>query len=127
MFGRILMKIPIQLSFTFQPERDESGAAIALFTASRHYPMTVDHQTTLQGIVFQLDVALEELETLKAGLIFIYDMSGSKYSNFDYELSKKILTLLKVIGFYIETLYTSLWVSACWRNALAHHHRHQCE
>lgn len=61
--------------------------------------MTVDHQTTLQGIVFQLDVALEELETLKAVLIFIYDMSGSKYSNFDYELSKKILTLLKVIGF----------------------------
>lgn len=83
-------------TFTFQPERDESGAAIALFTANRHYPLTVDHQTTLQGIVFQLDVALEQLETLKAGLVFIFDMSGSKYSNFDYELSKKILTLLKV-------------------------------
>lgn len=50
----------------------------------------------LQGIVFQLDVAIEHLETQKAGLVFIYDMSGSKYSNFDYELSKKILTLLKV-------------------------------
>lgn len=56
----------------------------------------MEHQTTLQGIVFQLDVAIEHLETQKAGLVFIYDMSGSKYSNFDYELSKKILTLLKV-------------------------------
>lgn len=80
----------------FQPERDETGAAIALFTANRHFPLTVEHQTTLQGIVFQLDVAIEHLETQKAGLVFIYDMSGSKYSNFDYELSKKILTLLKV-------------------------------
>lgn len=57
-----------------QPERDESGAAIALFTANRHYPTTIDHETTLQGIVFQLDAALEDLETLKAGLVFIYDM-----------------------------------------------------
>lgn len=91
--------------FTFQPERDESGAAIALFTANRHYPVSVDHQTTLQAIVFQLDGALEELEILKAGLVFIYDMSGSKYSNFDYELSKKILSLLKVMHCVCSVYY----------------------
>ena len=37
-------------------------------------------------------------ETQRNGLVFIYDMSGSKYSNFDYELSIKILSLLKVIN-----------------------------
>ena len=29
------------------------------------------------------------------GLVFIYNMSNSKYSNFDYDLSQKMLTLLK--------------------------------
>lgn len=79
-----------------QPTRDANGAAIALFTASKHCPLSVTHTTTLQGIVYQLDSALQDVDTQKAGLIFIYDMSGSKYSNFDYDLSQKILTLLKV-------------------------------
>jgi len=30
------------------------------------------------------------------GLVFVYDMTDSKFSNFDYELSAKILDLLKV-------------------------------
>lgn len=50
----------------------------------------------LQGVVYQLDVALESVDTQRCGLVFIYDMSDSKYSNFDYDLSQKILTLLKV-------------------------------
>lgn len=79
-----------------QSARDSSGAAIALFTANKHSPLCVTHTTTLQGIVYQLDVALQDTATQKAGLVFIYDMSGSKYSNFDYDLSQKILTLLKV-------------------------------
>lgn len=83
------------LSFP-QPSRDVSGAAIALFTASLHNPHIVTHTTTLQGVVFQLDAALQSPETQRNGLVFIYDMSGSKYSNFDYELSQKILTMLKV-------------------------------
>uniref|UniRef100_A0A1A9VC66 CRAL-TRIO domain-containing protein n=1 Tax=Glossina austeni TaxID=7395 RepID=A0A1A9VC66_GLOAU len=82
--------------FTILPARDSSGAAIALFTANKHSPLNVTHTTTLQGIVYQLDCALQDTETQKAGLVFIYDMSGSKYSNFDYDLSQKILTLLKV-------------------------------
>lgn len=51
---------------------------------------------SLQGVVYQLDAALESVETQKHGLVFIYDMSDSKYQNFDYDLSQKILTLLKV-------------------------------
>jgi hypothetical protein len=40
-------------------------------------------------------VALEEMDTQRNGLVFVYNMSNSKYSNFDYELSQKMLTLLK--------------------------------
>ncbi|XP_055695691.1 tyrosine-protein phosphatase non-receptor type 9 [Lutzomyia longipalpis] len=96
--------------FTILPQRDATGAAIALFTASLHCPMTVTHKTTLQGVVYQLDVALQNPETQKAGLVFIYDMSGSKYSNFDYDLSQKILTLLK--GGYPARLKKVLIVTA---------------
>lgn len=96
--------------FTILPGRDASGAAIALFTAQLHYPMTVTHKTTLQGVVYQLDVALQSAETQKAGLVFIYDMSTSKYSNFDYDLSQKILTLLK--GGYPARLKKVLIVTA---------------
>ncbi|KAH8356207.1 hypothetical protein KR200_006949, partial [Drosophila serrata] len=96
--------------FTILPARTSSGAAIALFTASRHSPLSVSHKTTLQGIVYQLDSALQDTETQRAGLVFIYDMSGSKYSNFDYDLSQKILTLLK--GGYPARLKKVLIVTA---------------
>lgn len=41
-------------------------------------------------------------ETQRNGLVFIYDMAGSNYTNFELDLSKKILNLLKVgiIVFY---------------------------
>ncbi|KAK0084224.1 hypothetical protein PV325_007436 [Microctonus aethiopoides] len=81
--------------FTVLPSRDTTGAAIAIFTAHLHLPQCTSHQTTLQGVVYQLDAALESAETQKHGLVFIYDMSDSKYQNFDYDLSQKILTLLK--------------------------------
>ncbi|XP_037934545.1 tyrosine-protein phosphatase non-receptor type 9 isoform X2 [Teleopsis dalmanni] len=96
--------------FTILSARDSSGAAIALFTANKHSPLSVTHTTTLQGIVYQLDCALQDTETQKSGLIFIYDMSGSKYSNFDYDLSQKILTLLK--GGYPARLKKVLIVTA---------------
>ncbi|XP_055843450.1 tyrosine-protein phosphatase non-receptor type 9 isoform X1 [Episyrphus balteatus] len=96
--------------FTILSARDSSGAAIALFTANKHSPLCVTHTTTLQGIVYQLDAALQNTETQKAGLVFIYDMSGSKYSNFDYDLSQKILTLLK--GGYPARLKKVLIVTA---------------
>lgn len=83
----------------FQPKRDSTEAAIAVFTAHKHIPSMSTHQTTLQGVVYQLDVALQCPVTQRAGIVFIYDMSNSKYSNFDYDLSQKILTLLKVSSY----------------------------
>lgn len=96
--------------FTVLPSRDATGAAIAIFTAHLHLPQNTTHQTTLQGVVYQLDAALESAETQKHGLIFIYDMSDSKYQNFDYDLSQKILTLLK--GGYPAKLKKVLIVTA---------------
>ncbi|KAL0271475.1 UNVERIFIED_CONTAM: hypothetical protein PYX00_008556 [Menopon gallinae] len=96
--------------FTILPGRDASGAAVALFRAHMHHPSLSSHQTTLQGVVYQLDVALDSPETQKNGLVFIYDMSDSKYSNFDYDLSQKILTLLK--GGYPAKLKKVLIVTA---------------
>ncbi|XP_044760740.1 tyrosine-protein phosphatase non-receptor type 9 [Coccinella septempunctata] len=96
--------------FTVLPKRDTSDAAIAVFTAHKHVPLSCTHQTTLQGVVYQLDAALQDPVTQRAGIVFIYDMSGSKYSNFDYDLSQKILTLLK--GGYPAKLKKVLIVTA---------------
>ncbi|XP_037777162.1 tyrosine-protein phosphatase non-receptor type 9-like isoform X1 [Penaeus monodon] len=96
--------------FTILPCRDTSGAAIAVFTARLHDPRATTQQTTLQGVVYQLDAALESRETQRCGLIFIYDMSESAYQNFDYQLSQKILTLLK--GGYPARLKKVLIVTA---------------
>ncbi|XP_043472751.1 tyrosine-protein phosphatase non-receptor type 9 isoform X3 [Leptopilina heterotoma] len=96
--------------FTVLPSRDATGAAIAIFTAHSHLPQNTTHQTTLQGVVYQLDAALESSETQRHGLVFIYDMSDSKYQNFDYDLSQKILTLLK--GAYPAKLKKVLIVTA---------------
>nr|XP_049702360.1 tyrosine-protein phosphatase non-receptor type 9-like isoform X2 [Helicoverpa armigera] len=96
--------------FTILPTRDATGAAIAVFTANKHFPTQTTHQITLQGVVYQLDVALQSVETQRAGLVFIYDMTDSKYTNFDYELSQKILTMLK--GGYPAKLKKVLIVTA---------------
>merc|ERR1712038_1527864 len=96
--------------FTILPSRDPNGATIALFNLHLHEPTDVSHQTVLQCVVFQLDVALEEIETQRNGLVFVYNMSNSKYSNFDYDLSQKMLTLLK--GCYPARLKKVLIVTA---------------
>lgn len=46
-----------------------------------------------------VDIVLFPLsfETQRNGLVFIYDMAGSQYTNFELDLSKKILNLLKVV------------------------------
>ncbi|KAG5888795.1 hypothetical protein JTB14_007070 [Gonioctena quinquepunctata] len=96
--------------FTVLQKRDSADAAIAVFTAHKHVPAISSHKITLQGVVFQLDCALQNAVTQKAGIVFIYDMSNSKYSNFDYDLSQKILTLLK--GGYPAKLKKVLIVTA---------------
>lgn len=83
---------------------------IALFSAGKHSPTETTHQTTLQGVVYQLDVALDDYDTQRNGIIFIYNMTGSKYTNFDYDLSQKILNLLK--GAYPARLKKVLIVTA---------------
>lgn len=93
--------------FTIYRQRDPSNSAIAVFTAKLHSTDKSSsskqnqlskkniHRYTLQGIVFQLDSALEDIITQRNGIVFIYNMVDSDYSNFDYELCQKILNLLK--------------------------------
>lgn len=105
-----LRKELAQGKFTILPSKDPNGGTLALFNLSLHEPSQVTHQTVLQCVVYQLDVALESVDTQRNGLVFIYNMSNSKYSNFDYDLSQKMLTLLK--GCYPARLKKVLIVTA---------------
>ncbi|KAM4675965.1 tyrosine-protein phosphatase non-receptor type 9-like [Discoglossus pictus] len=85
--------------FTVLSVRAPTGASIAIFTAKLHHPARrnsreVQH-TVLQALFYLLDRAVESVDTQRHGLVFIYDMGGSQYSNFELELSKKILSLLR--------------------------------
>ncbi|XP_015201355.2 tyrosine-protein phosphatase non-receptor type 9 isoform X1 [Lepisosteus oculatus] len=93
--SRLSHSTPGCLPATCQPGRDAKGAALALFTARLHRPDITTHKAVLQAIIYQLDRAIESIQTQRAGLIFIYDMTHSTYGNFDYELCVKILNLLK--------------------------------
>ncbi|OXB82012.1 UNVERIFIED_CONTAM: hypothetical protein H355_004095 [Colinus virginianus] len=102
--------------FTILSVRDPSGASIALFTAKLHHPSRSVQHVVLQALFYLLDRAVERIddspfrslpgmakisgilkafETQRNGLVFIYDMAGSQYTNFELDLSKKILNLLK--------------------------------
>lgn len=96
--------------FTILSGRDNYGAGIALFNAKLHYPADTTHQVVLKALLYILDAALQSHETQRHGLVFIYDMSESKYSNFDYDLSIKILNMLK--GAYPARLKKVLIVAA---------------
>uniref|UniRef100_A0A7N8WS87 Tyrosine-protein phosphatase non-receptor type 9 n=1 Tax=Mastacembelus armatus TaxID=205130 RepID=A0A7N8WS87_9TELE len=81
--------------FTVLSARDPSGASIALYTAKLHHPNKTGNHVVLQALFYLLDRAVESFETQRNGLVFIYDMAGSNYTNFELDLSKKILNLLK--------------------------------
>ncbi|CAI5793264.1 tyrosinenon-receptorprotein phosphatase non-receptor type 9 isoform X1 [Podarcis lilfordi] len=81
--------------FTILSVRDPTGASIALFTAKLHHPNKSIQHVVLQALFYLLDRAVESFETQRNGLVFIYDMAGSHYTNFELDLSKKILNLLK--------------------------------
>ncbi|KAM8970640.1 tyrosine-protein phosphatase non-receptor type 9-like [Sarcophilus harrisii] len=81
--------------FTILNTRDPSGASIALFTAKLHHPHKSSQRVVLQALFYLLDRALDSFEIQRNGLVFIYDMEGSKYNNFELKLGKKILKLLK--------------------------------
>ncbi|XP_053573320.1 tyrosine-protein phosphatase non-receptor type 9 [Bombina bombina] len=85
--------------FTVLSVRAPTGASIAIFTAKLHHPARknsreVQH-TVLQALFYLLDRAMESVDTQRHGLVFIYDMGGSQYNNFELDLSKKILSLLR--------------------------------
>ncbi|WAR00677.1 PTN9-like protein [Mya arenaria] len=100
----------VDLYHSHESGRDSHGAGIALFTARLHFPPDTTHQSVLKALIYILDAALESEETQRYGLVFVYDMSGSKYSNFDYDLSIKILNMLK--GAYPARLKKVLIVTA---------------
>ncbi len=53
-------------------------------------------------------------ETQRNGLVFIYDMAGSNYTNFELDLSKKILNLLKVrLVIHLCAVFLGLRVVGC--------------
>ncbi|XP_022105240.1 tyrosine-protein phosphatase non-receptor type 9-like isoform X2 [Acanthaster planci] len=81
--------------FTILPHRDTTGAAIALFSAKLHAPNAVPMQAVLQAVVFQLDHALSDNNTQRNGLTCIYNMTESSFANFDMNLSKKLLSMLR--------------------------------
>ncbi|XP_077329134.1 tyrosine-protein phosphatase non-receptor type 9 [Lithobates pipiens] len=85
--------------FTVLSVRAPTGASIAIFTAKLHHPARKNSKeaqhTVLQALFYLLDRAVESVDTQRNGLVFIYDMGGSQYSNFELELSKKILSLLR--------------------------------
>ncbi len=81
--------------FTILPQRDTTGAAIALFSAKLHTPNSVPMQAVLQAAVFQLDHALSDNETQRNGLTCIYNMTESTFANFDMHLGKKLLGMLR--------------------------------
>ncbi|XP_043845260.1 tyrosine-protein phosphatase non-receptor type 9 isoform X2 [Dromiciops gliroides] len=81
--------------FTILNTRDPSGASIALFTAKLHHPHKSSQHVVLQALFYLLDRAMDSFETQRNGLVFIYDMGGSNYNNFELDLGKKVLNLLK--------------------------------
>uniref|UniRef100_A0A9L0K1D3 Tyrosine-protein phosphatase non-receptor type 9 n=1 Tax=Equus asinus TaxID=9793 RepID=A0A9L0K1D3_EQUAS len=81
--------------FTILNVRDPTGASIALFTARLHHPQKSVQHVVLQALFYLLDRAVDSFETQRNGLVFIYDMCGSNYANFELDLGKKVLNLLK--------------------------------
>ncbi|XP_061536069.1 tyrosine-protein phosphatase non-receptor type 9 isoform X2 [Phycodurus eques] len=98
--------------FTILPGRDANGAALALFTARLHRPDVTTHKDVLQAIIYQLDKAIDSVQTQRDGLLFIYDMTNSSYGNFDYDLCVKILNLLKVCTVKAHKLANHIPVSS---------------
>ena len=65
--------------FTILPGRDANGATLALFNAHRHDPSIVEHKTTLQGVVYQLDVAMEQV--IVWNLLFFSQLAATSHES----------------------------------------------
>nr|CDS27239.2 protein tyrosine phosphatase n9 [Hymenolepis microstoma] len=81
--------------FTILNDSDQAGARVAQFFVRLHRPAKSTHKAFLQSVIFQLSAALRKETAARNGIILIYDMTNSKYSNFDADLSKKLFNMLK--------------------------------
>ncbi|VDO03698.1 unnamed protein product [Rodentolepis nana] len=81
--------------FTILNDNDQAGARVAQFFVRLHRPTKSTHKAFLQSVIFQLNAALRKETAARNGIILIYDMTNSKYSNFDADLSKKLFNMLK--------------------------------
>ncbi|KAL3318198.1 Tyrosine-protein phosphatase non-receptor type 9 [Cichlidogyrus casuarinus] len=70
-----------------------NSCTIALFNAKRHWPPISSNVNLLKGLLYQLDCAMSNDVAQKNGITLIYNMNDSKYDNFDYPLSQKLLDI----------------------------------
>ncbi|CAF4516486.1 unnamed protein product [Rotaria sp. Silwood1] len=120
---RIWIKNPylireIESSKFFQLSQLPNQPLTVVFTASNLNYSTINDSLsqqdyeliTLQALVCQLDVATESIEVQQNGINFIYDMQNCSTSQFNINLSKKILKLLQ--GGYPAMLKNIFVISA---------------
>uniref|UniRef100_A0A0X3PBR1 Tyrosine-protein phosphatase non-receptor type 9 n=3 Tax=Schistocephalus solidus TaxID=70667 RepID=A0A0X3PBR1_SCHSO len=96
--------------FTVLPHSDPSEPTVLLFSVRRHWPPNSTDRDVLKGILYQLDAAVLDERTQIQGITVIYDMTDAKYSNFDADLSLKLLNLLA--GCYPARLRNVFIISA---------------
>lgn len=81
--------------FTVLNGQCADNSKVCLFYAHKHFPKLVDHITVIRSIVFQLDCILKSYDVQRNGISFVYNMESSSFQNFDLELARKVLHLLK--------------------------------
>ncbi|CAH8494477.1 unnamed protein product [Schistosoma turkestanicum] len=80
--------------FVILNDNDIPGVRVAQFFVRLHRK-SGNHRALLHSIIFQLDAALKRETAARNGLVFIFDMTDSKYSNFDYAFSCKLFKMLR--------------------------------
>ncbi|XP_018645998.1 protein-tyrosine phosphatase n9, putative [Schistosoma mansoni] len=80
--------------FVILNDNDIPGVRVAQFFVRLHRK-SGNHRALLHSIIFQLDAALRRETAARNGLVFIFDMTDSKYSNFDYTFSCKLFKMLR--------------------------------
>ncbi|VDP36506.1 unnamed protein product [Schistosoma margrebowiei] len=84
----------MELYHNYQNDNDIPGVRVAQFFVRLHRK-SGNHRALLHSIIFQLDAALRRETAARNGLVFIFDMTDSKYSNFDYTFSCKLFKMLR--------------------------------
>ncbi|KAI0981526.1 hypothetical protein GJ496_007392, partial [Pomphorhynchus laevis] len=71
---------------------------VIIFQARYHIAQQSSTLLALRTLMCYMDALIESnVESARNGLIFIIDMNGSTFENFDYMLSHKLLKLVKII------------------------------